>query len=84
MSLEEDFSQRAVGRVFQAEGTAGAKAKESETPLGNCKKLLLGNCDLGLPCARHRGGPQEMVATGWLGQWRDAGDARGTCGFTGM
>lgn len=41
----KDFSQRAVGRVFQAEGTA--KAKKDEAHLGNCKKLLLGNCVLG-------------------------------------
>lgn len=41
----KDFNQRAVGRVFQAEGTA--KAKKDEVCLGNCKKLLSGNCNFG-------------------------------------
>lgn len=79
----KDFPQRAVGRVFQADGTA--KAEKDEVCLGNCKKLLLGNCDLGSAHARHTGGPQKMAAAaGWLGWWRDAGDATGTCGFAGM
>lgn len=79
----KDFNQRAVGRVFQAEGTA--KAKKDEVRLGNCKKLLSGNCNLGSAHARHTGGPQKMAAAaGWLDWWRDAGDAKGTCGFPGM
>lgn len=75
-----------MGRVFQAEGTAGEKAKEGERHSGKCKKLLLENGVLGSPCARHKVGPQEMVAAGWLGHWWDARDTGRavTTGFAGM
>ena len=53
----KDFNQRAVGRVFQAEGTA--KAKKDEVRLGNCKKLL-GELQLGLStCPTHRRPPEN-------------------------
>lgn len=73
----------AVGRVCQAEGRAGAKAKVGKPHSGNCQKFLLGTATWGSSTCQAPSWPPGNVSCRLAGLVEGYRRRGGTGGFTG-